>query len=214
MENKLKIYNALKSVPYTMLKKITAGRLKGMSDIKPQWRIEKLTETFGPCGIGWKVQNLEFTYERVESEIVCNCHLELLFKHEGEWSEPIPGVGGSNFATWENKTDWSTQEKSKVLYISDEAEKMAYTDALSVASKMIGLAADVYMGYGGKYDTPKAEIKEEKPKTEKTKLTDEGYAYLISKGNENDINTALNERIMTDAQEKDLRSVLNTKFKK
>jgi len=29
---------------------------------------------------------------------------------------------------------------------------MAYTDALSVAGKMIGLASDIYMGYGGKYD--------------------------------------------------------------
>jgi len=30
---------------------------------------------------------------------------------------------------------------------------MAYTDALSVAGKMIGLASDIYMGYGGKYDS-------------------------------------------------------------
>ena len=25
-----------------------------MSDIKPMYRIEKLTELFGPAGIGWK----------------------------------------------------------------------------------------------------------------------------------------------------------------
>jgi len=40
------------------------------------------------------------------------------------------------------------------IYVSDEAEKMAYTDAISVASKMIGLASDVYMGYGSKYTQP------------------------------------------------------------
>lgn len=138
----MEIYDRLKSVPGEFLKTIQAGRLKGMSDIKPQWRIAKLTEVFGPCGIGWKVQNLKYSYETVGQETVCNCYLELLFKHNGEWSEPIPASGGSKLATMERNG----------LYISDEAEKMAYTDAISVASKMIGLASDVYMGYGGKYE--------------------------------------------------------------
>src|SRR5690606_8295741 len=142
MEDNLTIYNQLKSVPNEYLKTIQAGRLKGMSDIKPQWRIQKLTEIFGPCGFGWKIQNLKFSYEKIENETVCNCYLEFLYKHNGEWSEPIPATGGSKI---------STMEKNG-LYVSDEAQKMAYTDAISVATKMIGLASDVYMGYGGKYD--------------------------------------------------------------
>jgi len=149
----LKIYNELKSVPKEFLKEIGAGRLKGMSDIKPQWRIMKLTEIFGACGFGWKVQNVQFEYkEASNNEIVVNCRLEFLYKIDDVWSEPIPATGGSKLSTWENKTDWDTKVKSKELYVSDEAEKMAYTDALSVAGKMIGLASDIYMGYGGKYD--------------------------------------------------------------
>ena len=140
MEN-LEVYNKLKEVPNEYLKTIQAGRLKGMSDIKPQWRIQRLTEVLGPCGIGWKIQNLRFEYREVKEEIVCNCYLEFLFKHNGEWSEPIPAIGGNKLATMERNG----------LYISDEAEKMAYTDAISVATKMIGLASDVYMGHGGKY---------------------------------------------------------------
>jgi hypothetical protein len=139
----LGIYNELKSVPSEFLKEIGAGRLKGMSDIKPQWRIMKLTELFGACGFGWKVQNLQFEYKQVSNnEIVVNCRLEFLYKWNDVWSEPIPATGGSKLAT----------NESKGLYVSDEAEKMAYTDALSVAGKMIGLASDIYMGYGGKYD--------------------------------------------------------------
>ncbi len=138
----LKIYDNLKEVPEEYLKPITGGRLKGMSDIKPQWRIMRLTEQFGPCGIGWKIQNVSFTYQTKGEEIVCNCSLEFLFKHENEWSEPILGFGGSMF---------STVEKNGT-YVSDEAQKMAYTDAISVATKMIGMASDVYMGHGGKYD--------------------------------------------------------------
>ena len=152
MEN-LTIYNQLKSVPKEFLKTIGAGRLKGMSDIKPQWRILKLSETFGACGFGWKIQNLRFDYRNVENEVVVNCYLEFLYKNSNnEWSEPIPGVGGSNFSTFENKTNYDTQKKERTLYVSDEAEKMAYTDAISVATKMIGLAGDIYIGHGGKYD--------------------------------------------------------------
>lgn len=141
MEN-LSIYNQLKSVPKEYLKTIAAGRLKGMSDIKPQWRVQKLTEVFGPCGIGWKIQNVSYEYVTKGEETVCNCRLELCFKYENEWSDPIPGTGGSKFSTVE----------SKGVYVSDEAEKMAMTDAISVASKLIGVAGDVYMGHGGKYD--------------------------------------------------------------
>ena len=45
-------------------------------------------------------------------------------------------------------------KESRGMFFSDEARKMAYTDALSVAAKMIGVAADVYMGHGSKYDRP------------------------------------------------------------
>lgn len=153
----LNIYNRLKSVPAQFLKTIQAGRLKGMSDIKPQWRILKLTEEFGECGFGWKIQNLKFEYQNVnENEIVCNCHLEFLYKKDDIWSDPIPATGGSKLCTLE----------SKGIYVSDEAEKMAYTDAISVATKMIGLASDIYMGIGGKYDSNNAinpEQQNEKP---------------------------------------------------
>jgi len=138
----LVIYNQLKSVPQQYLKEINAGRLKGMSDIKPQWRIQKLTELFGPCGIGWKITDVEYNYFTKENETVVNCRLKFQYKWYEEWSEPIPASGGSKIS----------KQEINGLYVSDEAEKMAFTDALSVAGKMIGLASDIYMGYGGKYD--------------------------------------------------------------
>ena len=53
-KNNLEIYELLKEVPDKAKKTITGGRLSGMTDIKPMWRIEKLTEVFGVCGFGWK----------------------------------------------------------------------------------------------------------------------------------------------------------------
>ena len=53
MDN-LAIYNAVRKVPENAKRPISAGRLKGKTDINPMWRIKALTEQFGPCGIGWK----------------------------------------------------------------------------------------------------------------------------------------------------------------
>ena len=50
----MELYKQNATPPTWALKEIQAGRLKGKSDINPQWRIEALTEMFGLCGIGWK----------------------------------------------------------------------------------------------------------------------------------------------------------------
>ena len=97
MEN-LKIYEAARKVPNEALKPIQAGRLKGKSDINPMWRIKKLTEIFGPCGIGWKYTIVKQWMEPAAGgEIAAFCDIDLYVKEDGEWSDPIPGTGGSMF---------------------------------------------------------------------------------------------------------------------
>ena len=136
MEN-LEIYNKLKEVPKEAQKKITGGRLNGMTDIKPMWRIEKLTEVFGICGIGWKtkIKNKEIL-EGANGEKIAIVDIDLYIKIDGEWSDAIEGTGGSSFVT----------NETKGLYTSDECFKMAYTDAISVACKSLGMGADIYWG--------------------------------------------------------------------
>jgi hypothetical protein len=129
-------WNAVSKPPKEALKTIGAGRLKGMSDIKPMWRIKKMTEVYGLCGIGWKFEVVnKFTVE-VGEEWIAFADVNLYVKINGEWSDPIPGNGGSKMRTVE----------SKGAHVSDECYKMATTDALSTAMKMIGVGADVYMG--------------------------------------------------------------------
>ncbi|MDI6721479.1 MAG: hypothetical protein QMD85_03750 [Candidatus Aenigmarchaeota archaeon] len=134
MEN-LKIYNAVKAVPIEAQKAITGGRLKGMTDINPMWRIKALTEQFGPVGIGWKYEITEKRLEQGASdEIAAFVDINLYIKYGGEWSEPIPGTGGSMLVT----------KESRGLHTSDECFKMALTDAISVSCKALGFGADVY----------------------------------------------------------------------
>lgn len=131
----LEYYNRLRSVPNEAKKIIIGGRLKGFTDINPMWRIKTLTEVFGVCGFGWYYDVIKKEVITVNSEnAVAFVDIHLYIKIDGEWSKPIFGTGGSTLLT---------KEKSG-LYVSDEAYKMALTDAISVAAKALGLAADVY----------------------------------------------------------------------
>lgn len=136
MDN-LELYNKLKSVPKEAQKKITGGRLNGMTDIKPMWRIEKLTEMFGVCGIGWKTEIIDKQIiDGANDEKIAIVDIKLYIRVDNEWSEPIIGTGGSSFVA----------KETKGLYTNDECFKMAYTDALSVACKSLGMGADIYWG--------------------------------------------------------------------
>lgn len=130
------IYNAARAVPDGAKKPIEAGRLKGMTDINPMFRVKILTELFGPCGIGWGYKELrrEFVVG-ANNEIIVIVDLELWYADPETGNVGIiPGTGGSKFVA---------NERSG-LYTDDEAVKKALTDALSVACKALGVAADVY----------------------------------------------------------------------
>ena len=179
--NNLELYNFFKGVPEEAKKPIKGGRLSGMTDINPMYRIKSLTEKFGPCGIGWKtvITNKEIL-DGANDEKIAIVDIELYIKVNGEWSEAIPGTGGSSYIS---------KEKTG-LYTSDECFKMAYTDALSVACKSLGIGADVYWEKDRtKYDDAdkKVEQKEEKIDTKLTpkqlellnKLSDDAKAKLV-----------------------------------
>ena len=135
--NNMEIYELAKNVPDYAKKEITSGRMKGKTDISPMWRIERLTEIFGPCGIGWwyviKDQRLE---KGAGNEIKAFVDIDLYYKWGETVSQPIPGIGGNSYIAQENKGP----------YTNDECFKMALSDAISVAAKAIGIGADIYMG--------------------------------------------------------------------
>ena len=149
MSGNLRIYDAVRAVPEEAKRAITAGRLKGKTDINPMWRIKALTEQFGPCGDGWG-----YTIDRLWIEEGANgekcafAMISLWYKREdGTKSEPVIGIGGNMLVA---------NEKNG-LYTSDECYKMALTDAISVACKALGFGADVYWGADRTKYTPPQE---------------------------------------------------------
>lgn len=147
MEN-LGIYESVRKVPQSAQREIQAGRLKGKTDINPMWRIKALTEQFGPCGIGWKYTITDKRLENgANNEVSAFVDIDLYIKVDGEWSDAIPGTGGSAFVASERNG----------LYTSDECFKMALTDAISVACKALGFGADVYWAKDATKYTPRPE---------------------------------------------------------
>lgn len=201
MGENMKVYEASRTVPPEALKQIQAGRLKGMSDINPMWRIKKLTELFGMCGVGWKTVITDKRLEQgSDDQIVCFVDIELYVKVDGQWSEPIIGMGGSSFIAKERNG----------MYTSDECFKMAYTDAISVACKSLGFAADVYFEkdrtkYSGngeeepKQDIPPASLK---AKYELGKGSMDGFEDWVRSQQEKKRNFKQMEAMLTDAIKK------------
>lgn len=134
MEN-LAIYNKYKAVPAEALKAFDNGKFKG-TDINTMWRIRSLTEAFGVCGVGWYF-NIKRTWTETtpNDEQFAFAEIELFIKVDGEWSKPISGNGGNKLTRLTKSGDYST---------SDEAFKMAVTDALGVACRNLGFGADIY----------------------------------------------------------------------
>src|SRR5690554_2090858 len=103
MDN-LNIYEKTRKVPEKAQKRIKGGRLSGMTDINPMWRIKTLTELFGPCGIGWKYEIIEKRLEKGgNNEIAAFVDINLYIKLDDKWSEAIQGTGGSTFVAKERK---------------------------------------------------------------------------------------------------------------
>lgn len=175
MSANLELYNGFRACPPEAQKPISAGRLKGKTDINPMWRIKVLTEAFGPCGFGWTCKITQTWVDENEGtgEKIANVRVELRVCHKGEWSEPIEGIGGAMFV----------ENESRGIHTDDDCYKKAYTDAISVACKALGIAADIYYAKDPdtKYNTDGAGDTDGAGK-KPTMTYEEALAYVYKEG--------------------------------
>ncbi len=110
-----------------------AGGFKGTA-IKPMFSFRRMTEEYGPCGVGWGVGQPSFqTVAAPEGEVLVYCTVSIW---HGDRANIVFGVGG----------DKAVIKQSSGLRSDDEAFKKAFTDAVTNALKLIGVGADVHMG--------------------------------------------------------------------
>lgn len=195
MEN-LEIYNKYRSVPKEALKPFDNGNFKG-TDINSMWRIKCLTEQFGVVGHGWTTRVLRtWTYhDENTNEIMAFAEIEMKVKIDGEWGEPFTATGGNKLSTYVKSKDYYKS--------SDEAFKMAITDAFGVACKYLGIGADVYFvndkskyTENEKVQEPKKEtpFKQEEPKP--LTLEEARQMGFTSNGKEYIVATMTNEQLL------------------
>ncbi len=109
--------------------------------IDPAWRWMRLTEYFGPAGQGWGAEQLAFHFAEGMA-FVC---VRIWYRVPNE-----DGTMGTGEQCW-TPPQWGGSELVKARkgysFVSDEALKMAMTDAMGKCAGMyLGLGADIYLG--------------------------------------------------------------------
>ena len=117
------------------VKPITGKQYKGNSP-KPYWVIQRATEVFGPCGLGWGVQILSERFERFGDEALHIAHVKVWYLKDG------------------NRCEIEQMGQTRAAYISaagkhivdEDAPKKSATDGMVKCLSMLGFAGDIFSG--------------------------------------------------------------------
>ena len=137
----------------TALKGFTRGGGFTGTDINPTWRMERMTEVFGPIGWGW---GYEVSNRRTETlKTAKKGDVQVVFVTVRCWYVPVgeepewPKTSGIADrrnpplnALWTGEQDGGTE----VNMAPDEVYKQAITDGFGKTSAQIGLASSIYRG--------------------------------------------------------------------
>jgi hypothetical protein len=142
--NNLRLWNVLsKTDPQATKGFKRAGGFSGTA-IKPIWITQRLTELFGPAGVGWGTGEPQFTtVVGQDGEVLVYCTVVGWYREasaEAGKVAQVYGVGGDKAVAWVGR------DNQRRMVTDDEAFKKAFTDAIGNAFKFVGVAADVHMG--------------------------------------------------------------------
>jgi hypothetical protein len=131
----LEFWNALKRTDPKATKPFQRpGGFRG-TQIDPAWRLQMMTEVFGPVGKGWGYEQLEWTI--AERMVFICCRVWYIDPQTGEKYFTGPQWGG---------TEMVRRNRDGTERPDDECFKMSMTDAIGKCMLQVGLAADIYLG--------------------------------------------------------------------
>jgi len=118
------------------VKPITGKQYNGNSP-KPYWIIERLTDEFGPCGLGWGFNILNERIERFnDTDTLHIAVVRLWYMLDGKRGE-LEQIG-------QTKASYTTSKGSFLL--DEDAPKKSVTDALIKCASYLGFAGDIFSG--------------------------------------------------------------------
>lgn len=118
------------------VKPITGKQYSGNSP-KPYWIVQRLTQEFGPCGLGWGYSILNERMERLtETDVLHVAAVRFWYVLDGKRGE-VEQIG-------QTKAVYKTSKGA--LLVDEDAPKKSVTDALVKCASYIGVAGDIFSG--------------------------------------------------------------------
>lgn len=132
----MKFWESVKKTDPNRVKPITGKQYKGNSP-QPYYLVERMTESFGMCGIGWGLNIINERMERLtDTDVLHIAVIELWYQH-GDKKGSITQVG-------QTKACYKTSSGS--MLVDEDAPKKSVTDAMTKCMSYLGFAGDIFSG--------------------------------------------------------------------
>lgn len=118
------------------VKPITGKQYKGNSP-KPYWIIQRATEVFGPCGIGWGIEVVKERFERFGDTESLHVAQVLVWY-------VIDGKKGHIEQMGQTRSSYTTKDGKFI--VDEDAPKKSVTDGMVKCLSMLGFAGDIFSG--------------------------------------------------------------------
>lgn len=171
---KMSLWDQVKVTDPSAVKPITGKNYRGHSP-NPYWIIQRATEIFGPCGIGWGVEIVNERFERFgESESLHIARVRVWYQLKGEPRGHIEQMG-------QTRSSYITSKG--VFTVDEDAPKKSVTDGMVKCLSMLGFAGDIF---SGQWDDSKyvAWAAEETERRESPALTPDQIEEITRRCNE------------------------------
>lgn len=132
----MQLWNRVAKTDPRQVKEITGKQYKGNSP-KPYYIVQRLTEEFGPCGIGWGFTILNERMERLTEHEILHVAVVRLWFVMGDKRGEFEQIG---------QTKAVYAKKDGGLMVDEDAPKKSVTDALVKCASYLGFAGDIFAG--------------------------------------------------------------------
>ena len=131
----LDLWNSVFVTDPEVVKPISGKQYSGSSP-KPYWIVQRATEVFGPCGIGWGFAVVNERVERFALDAIHIAHVRVWYEWQGKRGE-IEQMGQTKMAY--------TAHSGRTI-LDEDAPKKSVTDAMVKCLSLIGFAGDIFSG--------------------------------------------------------------------
>jgi hypothetical protein len=135
--NNMEFWERVKKTDPKRVKAITGKQYKGNSP-QPYYLVERMTQEFGMCGIGWGLNIINERMERLSDTDVLHVAVVELWYVKGERKGSITQIGQTKAAYKKSGENY--------IVVDEDAPKKSVTDAMTKCMSYLGFAGDIFSG--------------------------------------------------------------------